>query len=118
MKELTSLMVMHGFNPFQPSSRNLILYLIFLHYHVFHHHHSSHSLTPSLLHSPSLSLSLSTSTAVLVGLPYPNRHQPDLAARLTFARQRVGAAFAQSLYEDLCMRAVNQAIGVFTMHTN
>ncbi|KAK2956424.1 putative ATP-dependent DNA helicase DDX11 [Blattamonas nauphoetae] len=53
---------------------------------------------------------------VVVGLPFPNRHDPVLSARLSFSSKQFGKDFADSMYLDLCMRAVNQSIGRCIRH--
>lgn len=60
---------------------------------------------------------------VVVGLPYPNLASPELRERMKFvtklslaegvARTGVMGNAATELYENLCMKAVNQSIGVW-----
>ena len=56
---------------------------------------------------------------VLVGLPYPNIASPELKERMKYVtelRKRNGDSqgmdAGNELYENLCMRAVNQSIGI------
>lgn len=58
---------------------------------------------------------------VIVGLPFPNLMSPDLKERMRYIseQQRIkegtgshaGKSAGQELYENICMRAVNQSIG-------
>ena len=58
---------------------------------------------------------------VIVGLPFPNLMSPDLKERMRYIseQQRIregtgpqtGKNAGQELYENICMRAVNQSIG-------
>ncbi|KAJ4453359.1 putative ATP-dependent RNA helicase chl1 [Paratrimastix pyriformis] len=47
----------------------------------------------------------------VVGLPYPDPRDPILAAQMKSADEAAPGA-GKSLYQDLCMRAVNQSIGL------
>ena len=69
---------------------------------------------------------------VMIGLPYPNPHDPELKERMDFERFKVarmassshGAASrgledaGKEFYENICMRAVNQSIGRAIRHMN
>ena len=57
---------------------------------------------------------------VLIGLPYANLRSAELQERLRFARESAkdgkgegGRDAGMELYENMCMRAVNQSIGAF-----
>jgi chromosome transmission fidelity protein 1 len=59
---------------------------------------------------------------VVVGLPYPDRSDPELAQKMSYLDQQKGAHLVnvtspgQEYYENLCMRAVNQSIGRSIRH--
>ncbi|XP_037085600.1 ATP-dependent DNA helicase DDX11-like [Pollicipes pollicipes] len=60
---------------------------------------------------------------VVVGLPYPNAKSPELMEKMRFLdanmkRSEDGRAPGQVLYENLCMKAVNQSIGRAIRHRN
>jgi chromosome transmission fidelity protein 1 len=77
---------------------------------------------------------------MMVGLPYPNRFEPELKEKMAYLNRRVanskasaasGSASSSSsaaasvaattgdrYYENLCMRAVNQSIGRSIRHRN
>jgi len=46
----------------------------------------------------------------VIGLPYPDARDPLLAARMRHADSLEEGA-GKTLYQDICMRAVNQSIG-------
>lgn len=48
---------------------------------------------------------------VMVGLPYPNARDAELVEKMTFLDKRTPGAGRQ-YYESLCMKAVNQSIGM------
>lgn len=53
----------------------------------------------------------------IVGMPYANRNDPILQERMRFAEsQQAGAG--ETLYTNLCMKAVNQTIGRAFRHRN
>lgn len=59
---------------------------------------------------------------VIVGLPYPNRSSPGLKERMKFVSKLAGTVsdqhssdLATELYENMCMKAVNQSIGLFLL---
>ncbi|XP_043238264.1 ATP-dependent DNA helicase DDX11-like [Amphibalanus amphitrite] len=60
---------------------------------------------------------------VVVGLPYPNARSPELVEKMNFLdanvkRSEDGRTAGQILYENLCMKAVNQSIGRAIRHKN
>lgn len=64
---------------------------------------------------------------VVVGLPYPNIHSPEWEAKIAHAERIVvdrggsladAKAAGRDLYENSCMRAVNQSIGRAIRHQN
>ena len=52
---------------------------------------------------------------VIVGLPFPNPHDVELNMHMDFANS-VSPGAGRRMYEGLCMRAVNQAIGRSIRH--
>ncbi len=59
---------------------------------------------------------------MMVGLPFPNPHSPDMAEKMRFvdAQHRADASLptGKEYYENVCMRAVNQSIGRAIRHKN
>nr|CAB3236927.1 probable ATP-dependent RNA helicase DDX11 [Phallusia mammillata] len=60
---------------------------------------------------------------VMVGLPYPNLHSPELKEKINYLNKNMrndisGRTAGQVHYEDLCMKAVNQSIGRAIRHRN
>lgn len=56
---------------------------------------------------------------VMVGLPFPNAHSPELAERMAYMRQldpHAKTDLGRDLYLNLCMRAVNQSMGRAIRH--
>jgi len=58
---------------------------------------------------------------VMVGLPYPNLHSPELKEKMKFLNRTVlpdkdGKLAGQVHYENLCMKAVNQSVGRAIRH--
>ncbi|KAK3592699.1 hypothetical protein CHS0354_037835 [Potamilus streckersoni] len=58
---------------------------------------------------------------IMVGLPYPNRHSPELKEKMdylnaNFPKDKDGHLPGQVHYENLCMKAVNQSIGRAIRH--
>jgi len=57
---------------------------------------------------------------VMVGMPYPNLHSPELKQKMSFLNKTVGAVdgkqAGQVHYENLCMKAVNQSVGRAIRH--
>ena len=57
---------------------------------------------------------------VMVGLPYPNLHSPELKEKMAHLNRTVTAAdgkpAGQVHYENLCMKAVNQSVGRAIRH--
>ncbi len=55
---------------------------------------------------------------IMVGLPFPNAHSPELKERMSYLNTNVGSNAGQIHYENLCMKAVNQSIGRAIRHRN
>ena len=60
---------------------------------------------------------------VMVGLPYPNLHSPELKEKMSFLDRSVvadseGKRPGQVHYDNLCMKAVNQSVGRAIRHIN
>ncbi|XP_068203426.1 ATP-dependent DNA helicase DDX11 isoform X1 [Palaemon carinicauda] len=60
---------------------------------------------------------------VMVGLPYPNTHSPELKEKMQFLNKHVspgadGKSPGSVFYENLCFKAVNQSIGRAIRHRN
>ena len=60
---------------------------------------------------------------VMVGLPYPNLHSPELKEKMSFLDRSVvadteGRRPGQLHYDNLCMKAVNQSVGRAIRHVN
>ena len=59
---------------------------------------------------------------VMVGLPYPNLHSPELKEKMRFLDRTVaeaeGRRAGQVHYDNLCMKAVNQSVGRAIRHKN
>ncbi|EJD50674.1 DNA repair helicase [Auricularia subglabra TFB-10046 SS5] len=59
---------------------------------------------------------------VLVGLPYANLNSPELKERMRFVREAAGPTkpgardAGMEMYENMCMRAVNQSVGRAIRH--
>ncbi|XP_076825562.1 ATP-dependent DNA helicase DDX11-like isoform X2 [Clavelina lepadiformis] len=58
---------------------------------------------------------------IMVGLPYPNLHSPELKEKMRYLDQNMrrdtdGRKGGQVHYENLCMKAVNQSIGRAIRH--
>ncbi|KAF7185625.1 ATP-dependent DNA helicase chl1 [Pseudocercospora fuligena] len=53
---------------------------------------------------------------VVVGLPYPNLQSPDFKAKMEYLEEKQGKGGSREYAENLCMRAVNQAIGRVIRH--
>ena len=51
---------------------------------------------------------------IMVGLPFPNAHSPELKEKMAYLNATVAPNAGQIHYENLCMKAVNQSIGKFT----
>lgn len=54
----------------------------------------------------------------MVGLPFANASSPELAERMKYVERKSGKDAGRELYENLCMRAVNQSIGRAIRHAN
>jgi chromosome transmission fidelity protein 1 len=53
---------------------------------------------------------------VVLGLPYPDLHDPILQERISFISQRDHESAGKQYYENICMRQVNQSIGRSIRH--
>ncbi|XP_034474127.1 ATP-dependent DNA helicase DDX11 [Drosophila innubila] len=53
---------------------------------------------------------------IVVGLPYPNRHAPELKERMRHLDEQLGNGAGNEYYENLSMKAVNQCIGRSVRH--
>lgn len=53
---------------------------------------------------------------VMVGLPFPNRADPELKVRLKYLDNGTNNFSGKEYYENLCMKAVNQCIGRSIRH--
>ncbi|RQM29493.1 hypothetical protein B5M09_012000 [Aphanomyces astaci] len=54
----------------------------------------------------------------MVGLPYPNPHDPELMQQMEYTTKSVSGVSAHDFYSNLCMKAVNQSIGRSIRHRN
>ena len=61
---------------------------------------------------------------VMIGLPYPNLHSPELKEKMSYLDRSVaadsegGRRAGQQHYDNLCMKAVNQSVGRAIRHIN
>ncbi|GAB0088739.1 DNA helicase [Sergentomyia squamirostris] len=55
---------------------------------------------------------------VIVGLPYPNRMNPELIEKMKHCDSILRPGAGEDYYENLCMKAVNQCIGRAVRHIN
>lgn len=55
---------------------------------------------------------------IVVGLPFPNKSNPELIEKMNFIRKTISASASSEYYENLCMKAVNQSIGRAIRHIN
>ena len=62
---------------------------------------------------------------VMIGLPYPNLHSPELKEKMSYLDRSVavdedgeGRRPGQQHYDNLCMKAVNQSVGRAIRHIN
>lgn len=55
---------------------------------------------------------------IVVGLPYPNKFNPELAEKMKYLDKNLSPAAGNEYYENLCMKAVNQCIGRAVRHIN
>lgn len=53
---------------------------------------------------------------IVVGLPFPNKSNPELIEKLSFISKNVSPTASSEHYENLCMKAVNQSIGRAIRH--
>jgi Rad3-related DNA helicase len=49
---------------------------------------------------------------VVIGLPYPNIKNSIFSSRLKYIERKFGKIFCDSFVDDLCMRQVNQSVGL------
>lgn len=49
---------------------------------------------------------------IIVGLPYPNKFNSELQEKINYLNRNVSPTAGNEYYENLCMKAVNQSIGV------
>jgi len=54
---------------------------------------------------------------IIVGLPFPNPSDAELTMRMEFIDRRFDGG-GRRMYNNICMRAVNQAIGRSIRHIN
>lgn len=55
---------------------------------------------------------------IIVGLPYPNKFNPELAEKIKYLDKTLYVGAGNEYYENLCMKAVNQCIGRAVRHIN
>ncbi|XP_055715290.1 putative ATP-dependent RNA helicase DDX11-like protein 8 [Phlebotomus papatasi] len=55
---------------------------------------------------------------VVVGLPYPNKTNPELLEKMKHCDAVLRAGAGNEYYENICMKAVNQCIGRAVRHIN
>merc|ERR1719228_1621698 len=60
---------------------------------------------------------------IMVGLPYPNAHSPELKEKMSYLKANVATHAGepdagQIHYDNLCMKAVNQSVGRAIRHIN
>lgn len=55
---------------------------------------------------------------IIVGLPFPNKSNPELKEKINFISKNVSATASTEYYENLCMKAVNQSVGRAIRHIN
>lgn len=53
---------------------------------------------------------------VMVGLPFPNRHECETRAKMQFQEQRFGPGAGQRYLENQCWKQVNQSVGRAIRH--
>uniref|UniRef100_A0A183C9W5 HELICc2 domain-containing protein n=1 Tax=Globodera pallida TaxID=36090 RepID=A0A183C9W5_GLOPA len=53
---------------------------------------------------------------LMVGLPYPNRNSAELRERIRYLDEHSGPGAGTRFYEQLCLQAINQAIGRAIRH--
>lgn len=49
---------------------------------------------------------------IVVGMPYPNIKSTELQEKMKYLKENVSPSAGQIHYENLCMKAVNQCIGM------
>lgn len=52
---------------------------------------------------------------IVVGLPFPNKDNPELVEKMRFLDRTMGVGTGAEYYENICMKAVNQCIGKYTI---
>lgn len=52
---------------------------------------------------------------IVVGLPFPNKNSPELAEKLLYLDKTLHIGAGAEYYENICMKAVNQCIGKYTI---
>lgn len=52
---------------------------------------------------------------IVVGMPFANRNSPELCERMAFLERQLGSGAGAEYYENVCMKAVNQCIGEWSM---
>ena len=70
-------------------------------------------------HLPHASAAVMHRCVLLLGLPFPNKHDPELQERMKHINSTKDNVFhldSHNYYEDLCMKAVNQSIGRVIRH--
>ncbi|XP_046853376.1 ATP-dependent DNA helicase DDX11-like [Xenia sp. Carnegie-2017] len=55
---------------------------------------------------------------VVIGLPYPNIHSPELKEYISYLDATLGKNAGQQHCENVCMKAVNQSVGRAIRHIN
>lgn len=53
---------------------------------------------------------------VMIGMPFPNAHTPDMQEKLRYTKEFHGSSAASGLMEAMCMRSVNQSVGRAIRH--
>lgn len=49
---------------------------------------------------------------IVIGLPFPNRTSAELSERMAYLERTLGRGAGDEYYENVCMKAVNQCIGM------
>lgn len=55
---------------------------------------------------------------IVVGLPFPNKNSPELAEKIKYFDNNYHRSAGAEYYENICMKAVNQCIGMFYCFLN
>lgn len=53
---------------------------------------------------------------MVVGMPYPNMKSMELQEKIKYLNQNDSSITGNQYYENLCMKAVNQCIGLFSIY--